>query len=86
MKEGINSEDKVRLLLIFILYVDNIDDFKEFEQVFPDITKNKKYCEAKDKKLRGSVVESSSNKYLKKFAKGIWKNIVSGDKKFRISK
>lgn len=36
--------------------------------------------------MRGSVVESTSNKYIKKFAKGIWKNIMAGDKKFRITK
>lgn len=32
------------------------------------------------------MIESAHNKYLKKFAKGIWKNLVAGDKKFRITK
>lgn len=30
--------------------------------------------------------ESASNKYIKKFAKGLWKNLMAGDKKFRITK
>lgn len=86
LKEGQDNEDKIRLLLIYMLYCDNIDEMQEFEQTFPDITKNKKYNEIKEKKLRGSVVESASNKYIKKFAKGIWKNLVAGDKKFRATK
>jgi hypothetical protein len=30
--------------------------------------------------------ESAHNKYIKKFAKGIWKNLMPGDRKFRVTK
>lgn len=86
LKEGTEPEDKVRLLLIYIMYADNVDEIAEFEAVFSDIVKNKKYSDLKDKKQKGMVPESASNKYIKKFAKGIWKNLMAGEKKFRITK
>ena len=86
LKECTEPEDKIRLLLIYITYADNIDEVLEFEAVFPDIVKNAKYSDLKEKKQKGSAPESASNKYIKKFAKGIWKNLMVGDKKFRITK
>lgn len=63
-----------------------MDELPEFEAAFPDIVKNARYADLKDKKQKGTTPESASNKYIKKFAKGIWKNLIAGDKKFRITK
>lgn len=35
LKEAPESEDKIRLMLIYILYTDHIDEAQEFEQAFP---------------------------------------------------
>lgn len=73
-------------MIIYIQNIDSIDEIDELESVFPEIKKNHKYSEMKKKRLAGTPVMSASNKYIKKFAKGIWKNFISGDSKFLITK
>lgn len=73
-------------MTIYLLFADNIDDLNELENACPDVKKNHKYNELKEKRLRGSVEERASNKYIKKFAKGIWKNLMAADKKFLLTK
>lgn len=86
LKEAPNAQDKIRLMLIYVGFIDNLDEMPQLEAAFPDIKKVGKYNELKEKRLKGVVEQSAPNKYLKKFAKGIWKNLVADDKKFMIVK
>jgi hypothetical protein len=73
-------------MLIYMLYCENVDEVQEFEQIFPDILKNAKYSEIKKTKLRGSVGESTHNKYFKKLTKEIKNFIAVENKKFRVTR
>ena len=73
-------------MIIYLQNIESIDEIEELESAYPNIKKNNKYNELKKKRLAGTPVMSASNKYIKKFAKGIWKNLISGDKKFLITK
>ena len=73
-------------MMIYMHYMENLDELEELQSIFAEIKKVGKYNELKEKRLRGVVEQSATNKYLKKFAKGIWKNWVSDDKKFTLTK
>ena len=73
-------------MLIYIHFMDSLDDLPELETAYPGIKNCAKYNELKEKRLKGVVAESATNKYFKKFAKGILKNLVADDEKFNITK
>ena len=43
LKEAPNSEDKTRLMMIYMHFMENLDDLPELEAAFPDIKKVGKY-------------------------------------------
>lgn len=48
--------------------------------------KNNKYNEIKLKRMKESTGMNTSGKYIKKFAKGLWTNLVASEKKFPLTK
>ena len=73
-------------MLIYIIFSENLDECDELENAFPGIRKHSYYSELKVKRMKGSEsagsLTSNSGKYFKKLAKGIWKNLMSSEKKF----
>lgn len=56
--------------------------------MFPEIQKNAFYTSLKQKvfKSEGDDKLNNSKKYLKKFAKGIWSNLVAMEKKYVLTR
>lgn len=82
-----NESDKIRLILIVLLYCEHISPYEieEFESRVPALKKSRLYIDLKDKVSRESTDGQSgmvggAGKMLKKFSIGLLSNFKSGDK------
>jgi hypothetical protein len=56
------------------------------ERAFSDIKKNPLYNELKSKISKNENPQIAGSKYIKKIAKGFWKNLINEEKKFLLVK
>lgn len=85
--KNVHDDDKIRLMMIYLLLCQHVDQLEKLQAAFPGVKKNGKYNEMKVKKLKeGSGGGRTSGKYLKKLAKGLWTNLVAAERKFPLSK
>lgn len=43
------------MMIIYLQNIESLDDIVQIEAAFPDIKKNNKYIEIKDKRLKGVI-------------------------------
>lgn len=84
-----DDSDKMRLMLQVLLCCEHSSskDVQELEAEFPGAKKNKLYSELKAKVFReeGDDKLQHGKKYLKKFAKGLWNNLMVSDMKYLLT-
>lgn len=85
--EAGNDHDKTRLMIVYLLCVQNIDlkEIEELEVCYSECKRNAFYNDLKLRRSKPESSDASSSKYLRKLAQNIY-NYVANETKYAATK